>query len=182
MIRPRRPRQLTAEERRLWAQVARAVVPLAGRAPVPAPEADEDAPEQSAGAPELPAPASRPAATLPPLAPLDRKTLLALRRGTQAVDGVIDLHGMRQAEAQQALVAFLHRSQRAGRKVVLVITGKGAASSGEPFQERGVLRRVVPHWLRLPELRRVVVGFEQAAPQHGGAGAIYVRLRRRAAQ
>ena len=129
-------------------------------------------------APDRPARASRPGATPPPLAPLDRKTRAALRRGTQAVDGVIDLHGLRQAEAQQALVAFLHRSQRAGRKLVLVITGKGAASSGEPFQERGVLRRVVPHWLRLPELRRVVVGFEQAAAQHGGPGALYVRLRR----
>jgi DNA-nicking Smr family endonuclease len=42
-----------------------------------------------------------------------------------------------------------------------------------------VLRRVVPHWLRLPELRALVLGFEEAAPQHGGAGALYVRLRRR---
>ena len=178
MTKARWPRHLTAEERRLWADVARAVVPLAGRAPVPDPEPDEDTPERFAAMPDLPGRASRPAATVPPLAPLDRKTLVALRRGIQAVDGVIDLHGMRQAEAQQALVAFLHRSQRAGRKLVLVITGKGAASSGEPFQERGVLRRAVPHWLHLPDLRRVVVGFEQAAPQHGGAGALYVRLRR----
>jgi DNA-nicking Smr family endonuclease len=178
MSKPRRPRELTTEERRLWAEVARAIVPLAGRAPVPVSEPDEDAPDPSAAPLEVRARASRPATTLPPLSPLDRKTLVALRRGTQTLDGVIDLHGMRQAEAQQALVTFLHRSQHAGRRLVLVITGKGAASSGEPFQERGVLRRVVPHWLRLPELRRVVVGFEQAAPPHGGAGALYVRLRR----
>ncbi|HEX5866107.1 MAG TPA: Smr/MutS family protein, partial [Beijerinckiaceae bacterium] len=47
-----------------------------------------------------------------------------------------------------------------------------------PFEERGVLRRVVPHWLRLPDLRPLVVGFEEAAVRHGGAGALYVRLRR----
>ncbi|MFL5135469.1 MAG: Smr/MutS family protein, partial [Microvirga sp.] len=47
------------------------------------------------------------------------------------------------------------------------------------FEERGVLRRMVPHWLRLPDLRSLVIGFEEASPQHGGSGALYVRLRRR---
>jgi DNA-nicking Smr family endonuclease len=40
---------------------------------------------------------------------------------------------------------------------------------------------MVPHWLRLPDLRGVVLGFEEASPQHGGSGALYVRLRRRRA-
>jgi len=63
---------------------------------------------------------------------------------------------------------------------VLVITGKGAAATGASlFEERGVLRRIVPHWLRLPELRPLVLGFEEAAQHHGGAGALYVRLRKR---
>jgi DNA-nicking Smr family endonuclease len=101
-----------------------------------------------------------------------------LRRGKQGVEAVIDLHGMRQAEAHAALRGFLHRSQAAGLKVVLVVTGKGAAGIDSAFEERGVLRRVVPHWLRLPDLRPLVVGFDEAAPHHGGAGALYVRLRR----
>jgi DNA-nicking Smr family endonuclease len=64
--------------------------------------------------------------------------------------------------------------------VVLVVTGKGGAPSGDAlFEERGVLRRVVPHWLRLPDLRPLVLGFEEAAGHHGGSGALYVRLRRR---
>jgi DNA-nicking Smr family endonuclease len=96
------------------------------------------------------------------------------------VDGTIDLHGMRQEEAHFALVGFLHRAQNAGHAVVLVITGKGgAASPGALFEERGVLRRMVPHWLRLPDLRSLVVGFDEASPHHGGSGALYVRLRRR---
>jgi DNA-nicking Smr family endonuclease len=75
---------------------------------------------------------------------------------------------------------FLHRAQAAGHSVILVITGKGGAGSGDAnFEERGVLRRVVPHWLRLPDLRPIVLGFEEASAQHGGSGAIYVRVRRR---
>jgi len=56
-----------------------------------------------------------------------------------------------------------------------VITGKGArAAEGE----RGVLKRQVPHWLGLPEFRALVIGFEDAHSAHGGAGALYVRVRR----
>jgi DNA-nicking Smr family endonuclease len=179
----RRYRVLTSEERRLWAQVARSVAPLSGRAPPEEPPDEAPAAPQPTAAP-APAPSPGPsplaaAAPLPPLAPLERKTLTGLRRGTRSVDAAIDLHGMRQAEAHAALLAFLQRQQRLGHQVVLVITGKGAAASGEgAFGERGVLRRVVPHWLRLPELRRLVLGFEEAAAQHGGSGALYVRLRR----
>lgn len=181
MTKPRRSRQLSAEERRLWAHVARAVKPFPGRAApqVSAPEPPaETRIEPAEPVPPSP-PKSPPKPALPPLAPLERKTVTALRRGTRRAEAAIDLHGMRQAEAHQALLAFLHRSRDAGREVVLVITGKGAAATGESlFEERGVLRRVVPHWLRLPELRPLVLGFEEAAPQHGGAGALYVRLRR----
>ena len=60
--------------------------------------------------------------------------------------------------------------------VVGVITGKGRVSASE--SERGVLRRRVPLWLGLPELRSLVVGFEEAHIGHGGAGALYVRVRR----
>ena len=175
-----RRRQLSAEERRLWAQVARAVTPLPGRRhpDSPPPPAPSPEPPPSAAAPSVKAAAGKPA--LPPLAPVERKVLTSLRRGARRADAVIDLHGMRQAEAHHALIAFLHRSRERGHAVVLVVTGKGGAAAGEGlFEERGVLRRVVPHWLRLPELRGLVLGFEEAAPHHGGAGALYVRLRRR---
>jgi DNA-nicking Smr family endonuclease len=58
----------------------------------------------------------------------------------------------------------------------LVVTGKGNTKG--PDSERGVLRRQVPEWLSLPEFRALVVGFEQAHIGHGGAGALYVRVRR----
>ena len=55
-----------------------------------------------------------------------------------------------------------------------VATGRPAFAG----EERGVLRRVVPQWLRMAELRPLVVGFEEAHQGHGGGGALYVRLRR----
>ncbi|MBF9233109.1 Smr/MutS family protein [Microvirga alba] len=183
MMKRRRSRQLSSEERRLWAHVARDVKPMKGKMLPPEPEPEER--PSTAPAPTIvlpssppPRPVAKPALT--PLAPVERKTLQALRRGTRTVDSVIDLHGMRQTEAHFALFGFLHRAQESGQVIVLVITGKGGPSSSHSlFDERGVLRRMVPHWLRLPELRSVVVGFEEASPQHGGSGALYVRLRRR---
>ncbi|MCE4224408.1 DNA mismatch repair protein MutS [Methylobacterium sp. C25] len=132
-----------------------------------------------------PAPASPPPQpfklTAAPKAPgLERRERMGLRRGTLAIDARIDLHGLYQADAHAALVSFLLRSRQAGHARVLVVTGKGGDAAAEgTFSERGVLRRSVPHWLRGGELRTIVLGFEEAARHHGGAGALYVRLRRR---
>ena len=114
----------------------------------------------------------------PPLAPIERRLRTQLRRGQQSVDAVIDLHGMRQNEAHLALCAFLRREQARGTRIALVVTGKGGPAPALFGEERGVLRRMVSHWLRLPELRPLVLGFEEAEQRHGGGGALYVRLRR----
>jgi DNA-nicking Smr family endonuclease len=180
----RRARILSAEEQRLWAEVARRTVPLPGREipeapPAPQPPAESGSAQPKAIRDDRVARAQAPPA-LPPLAPLERRTRLKLRRGTERPDAVLDLHGMRQDQAHAVLISFLRRAQGEGRSLVLVVTGKGGASAGEgPFEERGVLRRVVPHWLRLADLRSLVLGFEEASPHHGGSGALYVRLRRR---
>jgi DNA-nicking Smr family endonuclease len=127
-----------------------------------------------------PLPLSSPKPSLLPLAPLERKTMIGLRRGTKSVDARIDLHGMRQSEAHEALLRFLHRAQGQGHGLVLVITGKGGTGRvGGLYEERGILRRLVPQWLGLPDLRSLVIGFDEASPHHGGSGALYVRLRRR---
>lgn len=139
-------------------------------------------------APEIaragPAPAQAPPPALPVTPGLERRERRGLERGRLEIEARIDLHGLYQAEAHSALVGFLLRCRAAGHARVLVVTGKGGEGSafggGERgFSERGVLRRSVPHWLRGPELRGFVLGFEEAARHHGGAGALYVRLRRR---
>jgi len=114
---------------------------------------------------------------------LDRKNLRRIGKGRISIDDRIDLHGMRQGEAYTALLQFLRRGQVAQFKTVLVITGKGKFKSERSEnwmddRDVGVLRREVPNWLKSDELEDVVLGFSNALPQHGGNGALYVRLRR----
>lgn len=114
---------------------------------------------------------------------VDRRTAQRLARGQTPIEGRIDLHGMTQAKALGALERFLADSAGAGRRCVLVITGKGAERArGEgamPDRDAGVLRRSLPRWLALPGLRDRVVAYCPAIPRHGGDGAFYVLLRRR---
>ena len=66
-----------------------------------------------------------------------------------------------------------------GDRTLLVITGKGLKKT-EDYQifDRGVLRAMLPVWLGEPELAPFIAGWHRAAPDHGGEGAFYVRLRR----
>ncbi|MFC3691428.1 Smr/MutS family protein [Chenggangzhangella methanolivorans] len=179
----RRRRTPSEAELALWAKVAETVAPLPGRRlALPA------APAVSASSEPAPAPAAEtspaalsaktaPAPTLTPLAPLEARFRRRLVRGVVEIDARIDLHGLRQEEAQRRLVTFLQGAQARGHKLVLVITGKGAPGA-DAYAERGVLRRAVPMWLSSPAARGVVVGFETAGPTHGGTGALYVRIRK----
>jgi DNA-nicking Smr family endonuclease len=183
---PRDRSKLSTEERELWAKTTRAVAPLRQRRPATA----ADTPAPPAPAPRKPSapavaraervthaasakPAPKPVS---PLESLDRRLKQRLARGTQTIDARLDLHGKTQSEAHAALIRFLRRAQRDGARFVLVITGKGGRRSDGG--EGGVLKRQVPLWLRLPDLRPYVVGFETAHVGHGGEGAIYVRLRK----
>jgi DNA-nicking Smr family endonuclease len=177
-------RILSAAERALWRGVARSVKPLRppSRDDADADETDALAlsavPSALAPITSKPLPASaRPVKSPPPLARLERRETQKLVRGSAAIDARIDLHGMTQAQAHAALARFLRRAQHDGARFVLVITGKGARMA-ERDGERGVLRRQVPLWLRLPEFRDAIIGFEEAHIAHGGEGALYVRLRK----
>jgi DNA-nicking Smr family endonuclease len=174
-------RRLSDDERALWSGVTRSVAPLrkAIDRSMAAPAGPKAVPGKPLPArtvsPNAPPAAARPPAA-PPLAPLGRRLRQRLARGVNAIDGRIDLHGMTQAQAHGALLGFLRAAQSRGSRIVLVITGKGVVGA---IGERGVLRRQVPLWLRLPEFRDLVTGFESAGAGHGGEGAIYVQVRRR---
>jgi DNA-nicking Smr family endonuclease len=181
--RPHRLRRLSDEEIALWAEVARGVKRRRGAAlPAPSkPAAGEPSPPPAASPKAAPSRQSRaPERPAPSLAPIDRRLRRELARGRAPIDAALDLHGLTQAEAHEALRGFLRHSQAEGARLVIVVTGKGGPLDdprGWP-QERGVLRRLAPHWLREPDLRSVVLGFEEAGRAHGGSGALYVRLRR----
>lgn len=177
---PRRRGFLSREDMKLWAHVTHSVKPMQGRVAFAVPEEMEPPPSKPVMA--SPAPASAvgraTASQPPPLQPLDRRMKQRLARGRHDVEGVIDLHGLRQAEAHTALISFIARAHREGRGLVLVITGKGAVTEHADRDGRGVLKRMVPHWLGDPVLRRMIIGFEEAGRSHGGAGALYVRIRK----
>jgi len=175
-------RKLSEEERTLWGRVTRSIVPLRRKPRLAEPADAHSLPSKpkpvSPARHSAPAlafkPASKPA---PILELLGRRQKQRLARGIDEIDARIDLHGRTQSEAHAALLAFLRNAQAHGAKFVLVITGKGTRA-GDDWSERGVLKRQVPLWLKLPEFRAYVVGFEDAHVGHGGQGALYVRLRR----
>jgi DNA-nicking Smr family endonuclease len=172
----RRPRQVSAEEAKLWRAVLRDVKPL-----VKSPSPMASAPPE----PPLPAPlpASTPDAAKPPLPAsvispptgrpngIDGHTMKQLSKGARPVEATIDLHGMTLDMAHAVLNRFIRAQSIAGRRCLLVITGKG--DSDRP----GRLRREVPLWLA--QWSPPVLAVTPAAARHGGGGAFYVLLQRR---
>lgn len=111
---------------------------------------------------------------------MDQKAFKRMRRGKIKPEGRIDLHGMTLDRAHPALTRFILTSAANGKRLVLVITGKGKDRDNGSLipTPRGVLRHQVPHWLTIPPLVQHVMQFTPAHVSHGGEGAYYVYLRR----
>ncbi len=171
---PQRPRTLTDTDRAAWAEYARHVRHLDGRAPpresAPAPAAA--APAQ--GAPRPPPPAvRRPAAAelvtgLPP-AGLDRASWGRFSGGRLAPARTLDLHGKTAQAAFHALERFLLAAHADRLRCVEVITGRGSGEQG------GVIRRELPHWLNRPALRPLVLAAAHPHAQNSGSTRLLLR-------
>lgn len=160
-------------------------VPLASPAPKPPDFAAflAMAPRPKAGPSAAVAAAAPFVATLGPGAPgLDKHTARRLAKGEKRPEGKLDLHGMTLERAHAALIWFVLGARQSGKRVVLVVTGKGgdyqARALGLEGHRRGSLRESVPRWLGAPPLNGHVGGVYQAHERHGGAGALYVYLRK----
>ncbi|MFP2912901.1 Smr/MutS family protein [Pyxidicoccus sp. 3LFB2] len=105
---------------------------------------------------------------------IDRNLLRSLRRGDFSVQGRLDLHGMSQVEAKDAVERFLSDSRRANRRCVLIVHGRGLNSK----DQIPVLKAGIKTWLSSKRIGSLVLAFATARPQDGGAGAVYVLLRR----
>ncbi len=167
------------DEARLFEAAMRGVAPLPGKTgePESPPEPDAKQNRPAARAPGTPPPSRR--AAMPELRPgvatdLDARTMERLRRGRVRPEARLDLHGLTQDEAHGALTRFIADSRRAGRRCVIVITGRGRSKLGG-----GILREQTPRWLNLAPVRGNILGFAQAQPKDGGSGAIYVLLRKK---
>jgi DNA-nicking Smr family endonuclease len=105
---------------------------------------------------------------------LDPRLVSRLRRGEFAVQDHIDLHGMIQPDAKHALRQFVIKAVGKGLRTVLVVHGRGLGSPGG----RPVLKHAAAQWLSHGEIGAHVHAFATARPQDGGAGAMYILLRR----
>jgi DNA-nicking Smr family endonuclease len=180
-------RRVTPDELELWRHVAQTVRPIKSKRRGTPPK------EESSSAPAAKTPKARAAKPEPsaparpqPLAPpkphelthglshgIDRRQAERFRKGKLAIEGKIDLHGRTQQDAHDDLLAFLRRAHAAGKRNVLVVTGKGMTTS-----KTGILRQAVPRWLNEPAFRALVLAFDYAEPHHGGEGALYVLIKR----
>jgi DNA-nicking Smr family endonuclease len=158
-----------------WAAYARTLRPLPGRAaarppPEPAPAAPSSAPSPAPAAPARAPARAAPLAVGEPPGGVDRATWQRFRTGRLPPARKLDLHGRTAQQAFLALAGFLRACHGEGLRCVEVITGRGAGEEG------GVLRRELPHWLNLPELRPLVLG--AVHPHAANPGAVRLLLRR----
>ena len=179
-------RDLTSEEKRMWAAASRHVRRL-----------DQAETPEAVITDELQKPKSRPvrvASTTTKstsLAPVkasvkaqtnlgagpvqNRQNERRVRRGKQAISASFDLHGFNQEDAWNALPKFLSRERARGSQCVIIITGKGRYGEG-------VLRRNFLRWIETQGARALISGYAPAHQRHGGGGAWYVYLRKPSAE
>lgn len=186
-------RRLDPDESALWKKVAATVKPLpkanAPLAPTAPPTIRPPLPTPRSTAPRA-APAPNPPARLPPprrthsAATLDGHWDRRLRKGLVRPDLSIDLHGHTLASAQALLDDAIGRALLRGARVLLVVAGRlrpGAdrlpQMHGLP-RPRGAIRASLPDWLAASRYADQIVALRPAHISHGGAGAVYVILRR----
>jgi len=184
----RKPRNLSPEERDLWQRIADETERLApvrrvGNSIPSLPKKNVSNKPEPVSIPTFHI-GSKPTLTTagPPARPahiaMDHKAYRKMKSGKLRPEARLDLHGMTLEQAHPRLIRFIEASSGSGRRLVLVITGKGRPRRDDsPIPTRpGVLRRQVPHWLgSMP----MVLQISEAGRKHGGAGALYVYLRKR---
>jgi len=195
-------RKLKPEEKELWQQVAQTATPLLGANTRPL-TADKKVAKKPLKTPQMPrikpfeigaqTTDTRLSFDLKPdlnkslemsRVQMDKRAFGKLKRGKMAPEGTLDLHGLTLGQAQPALVQFVLAASASGKRLVLVITGKGKSSEdyGPIPRQKGVLRHQVPRWLGMAPLAPLVLQVSAAHIKHGGGGAYYVYLKRKKAK
>lgn len=192
-------RDLSGEERELWALATRDVKPAKKqrrRPPVRDAVVRSPPKDESARKPAIKAVAPK---TAPPIGALKERVRAAPRdaqksktppafgggdpkadrkaaKGIIPIEARIDLHGLTEPAAHARVMRFILGAREDGLRLVLVITGKGARAGGEG---RGVIRARFMDWIETAPLRAAIARVATAKPKDGGAGAFYVFLKRK---
>jgi DNA-nicking Smr family endonuclease len=184
-------RRLDPDEEALWKRVTATIRPIARRTPkspsittaeagvAPAPP---PVTARKGRVPPLRVPAATPVTQQRPLADsLDGGWDRRLRRGATQPDWTVDLHGHSLDSARSMLDRVLDQAIAEGIRVVLVITGKPPRDDdrgGDGRPRRGLIRASIGQWLQSSRHAARIAAVRNAHPRHGGAGALYVILRR----
>lgn len=201
-------RRLAPDEAALWEMVARTVKPLhpprqrqddrppLAERPLPQPAPAAALRRADAGPRKGPAPAKSAGTAQPSPAPTPSETLdgawdRRIASGRLKPDRTIDLHGLSLEAARHRLYDLVAASDARGERVLLVITGKGQMPGPAPADlmpglggahgggTRGAIRVSLPRWIGEAGLSGRIAAVRRAHPRHGGAGAVYLILKRR---
>ncbi len=115
-------------------------------------------------------------------ADMDGSLAKRFKRCELPVEATLDLHGFREEEAHNAVFGFIQKSYLAGKRCIIIITGKGLPHNGsceDIFSPKGKLKESVPLWLNSKELRPLILSFIHPSAKLGGSGALYILLRRK---
>lgn len=117
---------------------------------------------------------------VPETAGLDGHWDRRISKGVIHPDVTVDLHGHSLSSAHGRLDSALELSIAAGHRAILLITGK-ARSAEQRHREggRGAIRAAISDWLAASRHAPNIAAVRRAHPRHGGAGALYIILRRR---
>jgi DNA-nicking Smr family endonuclease len=173
------PRVLSAEERALWRRVTAdlrgqkveiAAMPL-GKVKHPVATVRV--------APSIAKPQSLRRAVTPGTT-LDATWDRELRTGRVTPDRLIDLHGCTLAQAHDRVLSALADAVADGDRLVVVVTGRAPAPDRSRVERplRGIIRASIGDWLHAAPFAGRIAAIRPAHARHGGAGALYVILRR----
>jgi DNA-nicking Smr family endonuclease len=165
-------RRLSADEERLWAKVVESVRPVHAKPAATPPPPPEPPRRRPSPVPPPPSAASKVLGTT-----LDGGWDRRLSRGLVAPDLVLDLHGHNLATAWDLLDRRLETALASGARLLLLVTGRPPGA--ERPSPRGAIRAAVGDWLAASRHAGGIAAVRGAHPRHGGAGALYIVLRRR---
>jgi DNA-nicking Smr family endonuclease len=196
---PPRRRGLTEADQALWTTYTRQVAPLPGKPEQPATPPEASPPTPPAKPPRRVRKPTDPASATPSApaddiaawllargtpvkrhrnaalavgdqpAGLDKSTWTKFRTGRLAAVRTLDLHGMTAQRAHAALIGFLTSAHADQVRVIEVVTGRGSGENG------GVIRRELPLWLNLPDIRPMILGASHPHPQNPGSVRLILR-------
>ncbi|WP_245647754.1 Smr/MutS family protein [Novosphingobium lentum] len=181
---------MSAEEAALWSRVTATIAPLHAKptrvevAAVPPAEPTSAPPAKRVRGRVPPAriapPPPVPPRTVPVRHGLDSSWDRKLARGSVEPDVTIDLHGLGLDAAHARLDAALGQALAMGARVMLLIAGKARPHDETDSRggQRGVIRARLVDWLAAGPHSGRIAAIRPAQPRHGGAGAVYIVLRK----